>query len=127
MLERSVNLPFKVSLGNDHEMRAFYVPELNSNALRVSESGSDPSVAVNQLMKAAARAQLVRRIIVMRIPHSYPLFISSFLSPCGNGVSSGSGRGKLSIVTPRVSSELNDSQGAFPTVQSRLFPRTHHS
>ena len=40
-------------------MRAFYVPELNSNALLVSESGDDPSVIVNKLMKSAARAQEV--------------------------------------------------------------------
>ncbi|KAF9781518.1 hypothetical protein BJ322DRAFT_1220382 [Thelephora terrestris] len=46
----------KVPLGNDHEMNAFYVPELNSNALRVSSFG-DPSIAVNQLIKAAAGAQ----------------------------------------------------------------------
>ncbi|KAF9783133.1 hypothetical protein BJ322DRAFT_1069037 [Thelephora terrestris] len=47
----------KISLGNNHEMKAFYVPEFNSNAFRVNSSGDDPSVAVNQLIKAAAGAQ----------------------------------------------------------------------
>ena len=50
-------------------MKAFYVPELNSNALRVGASRDDPSVAVNQLMKAAAGAQLVRKFNLTRKPH----------------------------------------------------------
>jgi hypothetical protein len=61
---RATHLLFKVSLGNAQEMRAFYVPELNSNALRVAESEGDPSIAVNQLMEAAERAQAVRKILV---------------------------------------------------------------
>ena len=40
-------------------MKAFYVPELTSNALRVSEPDGDPSAVVSQLMKAATRAQTV--------------------------------------------------------------------
>jgi hypothetical protein len=66
-------------------MKAFYVPELNSNALRVSESGGDLSATVNQLTKGAARAQLVRRVSVLKMFHSYALFVSSFLNLCGNG------------------------------------------
>ncbi|KAF9646712.1 hypothetical protein BDM02DRAFT_3188609 [Thelephora ganbajun] len=54
----ATNLVTPFSLGNDHEARAFYVPELNSNALRVGESGGDPSIVVDQLTKAATRAQL---------------------------------------------------------------------
>ena len=66
-------------------MRAFYVPELNSNALRVSESEGDPSITVNQLMGAAERAQAVRRIVMTQRPHSHVSFVSSFRNPCGNG------------------------------------------
>ena len=40
-------------------MRAFYVPELEYNVLQVSESGGNPSVVVNRLMKSAVRAQEV--------------------------------------------------------------------
>lgn len=40
-------------------MKAFYAPELTSNALRVSGPGCDPSTVVNQLLMAAARAQTV--------------------------------------------------------------------
>lgn len=43
-------------------MRAFYVPELNSNVLLVSESGDDPSAVVSQLITAAVAAQSVREI-----------------------------------------------------------------
>ena len=47
-------------------MRAFYVPELNLNALRATESGEDPSIVVKQLMEAASEAQLVRKIDPIR-------------------------------------------------------------
>ena len=57
--EWTIDAPFQVSLGNDHEMRAFYVPELDSNVLQVSESGGNPSIVVNRLMKSAVRAQEV--------------------------------------------------------------------
>ena len=40
-------------------MRDFYVPELDSNALQVSESGGNPSVVMNRLIKSPARAQEV--------------------------------------------------------------------
>jgi len=70
-------------------MRAFYVPELTSNALRVSESGGDPSTVVSQLMKAATRAQAVCGTGVTGTPHSHMSFAASFLNLCGNGVWSG--------------------------------------
>ena len=57
--ERTIDTSFQVSLGNDHEMRAFYAPEFDSNALQVSESGGNPLVVVNQFMKSPARAQEV--------------------------------------------------------------------
>ena len=57
--ERTIDASFQVSLGNEHKIRAFYVPELDSDALRVSESGDNPSVVVNRLMKPPARAQEV--------------------------------------------------------------------
>ena len=74
--EPAVDVPFTVSLGNDHEMKAFYVPELNSNALHVTESEADLSDAVNLLMKEAARAQLVRVINLMALPRPYAIYSS---------------------------------------------------
>ena len=50
-------------------MKAFYVPELNLNALRVTEFGGDPSIIVNQLMKAAAEAQSVCKIDLIQKLH----------------------------------------------------------
>ena len=57
--EQTIDAPFQASLGNDHKMRDFYVPELDSNALQVSESGGNPSVVMNRLIKSPARAQEV--------------------------------------------------------------------
>ena len=88
-------------------MKAFYVPELKSNALRIEESEGDLSIAVNQLMKASARAQLVREIGAIDRFRSYAP--SSFLNLYGNGVWSGNGRGESSIISPCVSSGLNNS------------------
>ena len=104
--ERAIDEIFQVSLGNDHEMKAFYVPELESNALRIEESEGDLSIAVNQLMKASARAQLVRETDAIDRVHSYAP--SSFLNLYGNGVWSGNGRGESSIVNLCVSSGLNN-------------------
>jgi len=57
--EQMIDASLQVSLGNDLDMKAFYVPELTLNALRVSEPDGDPSAVVSQLMKAATRAQTV--------------------------------------------------------------------
>ena len=54
-----IDTPFQVSLENDHKMRVFYVPELDSNALQVSESCGNPSVVVNRLMKSPVGVQEV--------------------------------------------------------------------
>lgn len=70
-LGQTTDVLFQVSLGNDHETKAFYVPELTSNALRVSESKDDPSIVVGQLMNAATRAQAVCRIDITRTLQSY--------------------------------------------------------
>ena len=64
LLEWMIDPPPQVSLGNDHEMKAFYVPELTSNALRVSECKGDPSAVMSQLMKASTRARAVCRTVV---------------------------------------------------------------
>ena len=64
LLEWEIDVLFQVTLGNDQEMRAFYVPELKSNALRVSGFKGDQSIVMSQLMKAATRAQAVCRIHV---------------------------------------------------------------
>ena len=37
-----IDTPFQVSLENDHKMRAFYIPELDSDTLQVSKSGGNP-------------------------------------------------------------------------------------
>ena len=85
-----IDLPSQVSLGNDNEMKAFYVPELTLNARRVSECEGDPSDVMSRLMKAATRAQTVCGTIVTGWPHPYMSFAASFLNLCGNGVWSGS-------------------------------------
>ena len=70
-------------------MKAFYVPELTSNALRVSEPDVDPSAVVSQLMKGATRAQAVCRASATGRAHSYIIFVTSFPNLSGSGVSSG--------------------------------------
>ena len=54
-----IDSPFQLSFGNEHKMRVFYVPEIDSDALQVSESGSNLPVVVNRLMRSPARAKEV--------------------------------------------------------------------
>ena len=92
------SLSFQVSLGNDHETKAFYVPELNSNALRASESGDDLSLIMNQLMKAAARAQLVREI---NVAHNCSLTLCpSSVFPISVGMVPGTATGQVNYLLP---------------------------
>ena len=50
-------------------MEMFYVPELNSNVLLVSESEGDPSMVTGRLIAAATEAQLVCKINLMQHLH----------------------------------------------------------
>jgi len=68
-------------------MKAFYVPELTSNALRVSEPDGDPSAVVSQLIKAAAAAQVVCRTGTTGRADSY--MFSPPVFPISLGVVSG--------------------------------------
>ena len=91
--EWTIDASLQVCLGNEEEMKAFYVPELTSNALRVSEPDGDPSAVVSQLMKAATRAQTVcatgvtgRPILTCRPPPVLPIPVGMVSGTAANEV-----------------------------------------
>ena len=66
-------------------MRAFYVPELDSNVLQVNESAGNPSIVVNRLNEVRCESSRGVWDGVTEGLRSYMSFVASFLNLCGNG------------------------------------------